>query len=610
MMAGDAFRQVREAITLSSYVESTFGSTLRDRGQGKFSTACPVHGGDNPTAFQIDDNQGLWRCFSQCGTGGDVITLWLATNKETNSKREALVALAQYAGVSLPERDVRIKASRLYAVMERAAEVFEDALMNEKNPIIGETDGADEAFRWATEERGMDDDTLALAQLGFVPDTRGLRSALEESIGSKAELMATGLLAASAAGNIYCPFAGRLVFPIRDLEGRVTGFGARVVPNVTHLREDTKFVNTKETEIYDKSNVLYGADLIDGKTTRVFVCEGYLDAIAVNALQKPGVVGVAACGTSVTGAHVELLLNVLSEDATVTFVMDGDDAGLKAMARLSSFSAILGERGFGILLEEGEGKDPWEMYRSGTLLSVLSGGNHMSLSQACVSASFAASESDGDFDKAVSEMVLGANSHEVADVILKSASKLRGERLGDYVESIRRLETPKRSRATGPTSVLLSPPVRHLVARMMQLSPVELESFSRTLRGWDDDTEALISNWLPVATSHDVEALRYVFFPYGHDHDQTVIQSVASCIASSEDEGDEGTESILPVVHSLARLVISAGAKDGQDVPRTVLARTRAVRSVPSADISPADEVDIFLSLLDIAMEYDAAVRA
>lgn len=596
----DAFAEVRSAITLSEYVEFAYGSKLRSSGQGKFSTACPVHGGDNATAFKIDDALGLWRCFSQCGRGGDIFTLYEATN-QGSSKKDALVALAAHGGVTLPEREKTIDRRSLYRTMGQAAEIFNNAL-TAKNPKIGDSTGAAQTYDWITSERGLSDDEMDLSELGFVPDFHGLRAALEDALGPQRLLVECGILVVSAAGNVYCPFAGRLVFPIRDRRGRVVAFGARVVPEVTRHQEP-KFVNSRQSEIYDKSNILYGMDFVTDRVERVVVCEGYLDAIAVNALDDPGLVGVAACGTSITESHIDVLLEIAAPEAEIVFAMDGDNAGQKSMARLAWAARLLGARGFGILLNEEDGKDPWERFTAGTLSGDVSASAQQPLVDACTRANLETSEDNDGFDKAISSILTESPSADFSDDVLRSAAAARGVSVNEYGEKVRRVEmsSRRRGKASAAREVSLSGPVRHLVSRLMQIRSLELRGVTSAFDLWGDETRGFIERWLPVEGQADISALGYVLFPRGETYDSEVIQAVSSCMVAEED-----IASIDPVLRGLSRVVLSQGARVAREASLVVLDRVKAVRSIASAEIRIDDEVENLVLLVDVARELDA----
>jgi len=531
MEAVDSFTLVREAISLSSYVESTYGSVLHSRGSGKFATACPIHGGEKPN-FHIDDNRGIWFCHSECASGGDIVTLWLAKNNST-SKKDALVSLAATAGVKLPERERSIDRRSMYDIMAKAAQMFAKALVSNKS-VLDEPETIDKAWDWLTVERGLTDDEIELGQIGFVPDMPSLRGLLEDHLGTTSALLQCGILKKSAAGNIYCPFAGRVVFPIRDASNRVVGFGGRVVPGVTR-HEENKFINTVQTDIYDKSHVLYGAEFISDKVERIVVCEGYMDALAVNALNDPTIAGVASCGTSITHSHIELIQEIGAPEARVVFVMDGDDAGLAATSRLSWAAEALGARGFGILLDPTEGKDPWDRYTKGSLAADIEEVHQRPLTEACLSAVKAVVKDDTEFDAAVAALIQSARTPDHSDALLRAASKVRKVSVGEYGETVRRQTLAKGGRArSNALRVDLSPSVRHLVARMLQVPPRELMAIASTFGGWDDQSQGFAKRWLPTKGLVDVAAIGYALFPHAEHYDTEVVEAVSSCM--SEDD--------------------------------------------------------------------------
>lgn len=299
--------------------------TLKSAGGGSLKGLCPFHDERTPS-FHVTPSRGMWYCFG-CSEGGDVLNF--VQKIDHLSFAEAVEKLAGRTGVQLRyvEGGAAVSKStgqrtRLVEAHTIAAEFFRAQL---------EAPEAQPGRTFLT-ERGFDADAAARFGIGFAPKSwDALTSHLRSRGFSEAEILAGGLASQGNRG-IYDRFRGRLVWPIRDLGGDVVGFGAR------RLLEDDdgpKYLNTPETPLYKKSQVLYGIDLARrdiAKEQQVVVVEGYTDVMACH---LAGVTtAVATCGTAFGSDHIKVLRRLLMDDAamrgSVVFTFDGDAAGQKA----------------------------------------------------------------------------------------------------------------------------------------------------------------------------------------------------------------------------------------------------------------------------------------
>lgn len=316
---------VRERVRIDGVIGEVV--TLRSAGAGSLKGLCPFHDERSPS-FHVTPGRGLYYCFG-CGEGGDVVDFVMRTDHLTFG--EAIEKLAVRAGVTLryedgagPDRSGPNR-TRLAQANKAAAEYFVRAL------------AAPEAAPGRTflTERGFDAAACEHFGVGFAPRSwDGLLGHLRSAGFSDAEALAAGLVSQGTRGT-YDRFRGRLVWPIRDAAGDVLGFGAR------RLLEDDdgpKYLNTPETALYRKSQVLYGIDLARrdiAKLKQVVVVEGYTDVMAAH---LAGVTtAVATCGTAFGPDHASLLRRYIMDDDTfgaeVIFTFDGDAAGQKAALR-------------------------------------------------------------------------------------------------------------------------------------------------------------------------------------------------------------------------------------------------------------------------------------
>jgi DNA primase len=311
-------------------IEEVIGDyvTLRPAGGGSLKGLCPFHDEKSPS-FNVRPGRG-WHCFG-CGEGGDVIAFLIKI--DGLSFTEAVERLADKVGVTLrreegdvrPERPRGPQRGRLIEAHKVAQELYADAL------------GSPEAAqaRQFLQERGFDQAAAEQFGIGFAPrDGESLLRHLRQRRFSDEECVAAGLVAIGRSA--YDRFRGRLLWPIRESNGDTIGFGAR--RNFDDDRIEAKYLNTPETAIYKKSQVLYGIDLARremARTSKAVVVEGYTDVMACH-LSGVGT-AVATCGTAFGDDHARVLRRFLNDHAEfpgeVIFTFDGDAAGQKAALR-------------------------------------------------------------------------------------------------------------------------------------------------------------------------------------------------------------------------------------------------------------------------------------
>lgn len=300
---------------------------LKSAGVGSLKGLCPFHDERSPS-FHVRPQVGYYHCFG-CGESGDVY-LFLREMDHV-SFTEAVERLAGRIGYTLhyedggavPETSGR---SRLYAANTAAAEFFRAQLL---------TPDA-EAGRRFLGERGFDAGAAAHFGVGFAPrGWDGMLKALSAQGFTREELATAGLVSTGQRG-VYDRFRGRLVWPIRDVSGQTIGFGAR---KLFDDDQGPKYLNTPETPIYKKAQVLYGLDLAKrdisrGDPRRVVVVEGYTDVMACHLAGLT--TAIATCGTAFGTDHIKVLRRVMGDDnasGEVVFTFDGDEAGQKAALR-------------------------------------------------------------------------------------------------------------------------------------------------------------------------------------------------------------------------------------------------------------------------------------
>ncbi|MET7379224.1 DNA primase [Streptomyces sp. NPDC005526] len=318
-------KAVRDAVPIDAVVSEYL--QLRNAGGGNLKGLCPFHDEKSPS-FQVSPSKGLFHCFG-CQEGGDTITFVMKIDHLSFS--EAVERLAGQAGITLRYEEGGYNPShqrgeriRLVEAHKLAAEWYAEQLA---------TGAEAETGRVFLAERGFDQAAAQHFGVGYSPQgwdhlTRFLRG---KGFTDK-ELLLSGLSQEGRRGPID-RFRGRLMWPIRDIGGEVVGFGAR---KLYEADSGPKYLNTPETAIYRKSQVLYGIDLAKkeiAKSSRAVVVEGYTDVMACHLAGVP--TAIATCGTAFGGDHIKILRRLLMDNgsARVIFTFDGDAAGQKAALR-------------------------------------------------------------------------------------------------------------------------------------------------------------------------------------------------------------------------------------------------------------------------------------
>lgn len=318
--------EVRQRTDIKEVVDGYV--TLKGAGLGSFKGLCPFHDERSPS-FTVRPQVGRYHCFG-CGEDGDVISF--VQKLDHTSFHEAVEKLAARIGFELryedggsgPNREDVGRRQRLLDAHKVADEYFRAQLL---------TPAATEGRNFL-HDRGFDRTAADQFGVGYAP--QGWDSLLKHLRGrgfTDPELKLTGMFSEGGRG-IYDRFRGRLIWPIRDIAGETIGFGAR------KLYEDDqgpKYLNTPETALYKKSQVLYGIDLAKrniAKDRQIVVVEGYTDVMACH---LAGVTtAVATCGTAFGTEHIKIARRLLSDDGSggeVIFTFDGDAAGQKAALR-------------------------------------------------------------------------------------------------------------------------------------------------------------------------------------------------------------------------------------------------------------------------------------
>jgi len=348
----DATQEVKSRLDIADIVQEYI--PMKPAGAGSFKGLCPFHKENSPSFFANRPRQS-WHCFG-CDEGGDVIDF--VQRMEGMEFREALELLASKAGVTLPTYapQDRSQKQRLFEINAMAARWFRNQLL--KNPL------ADHARSYA-EQRGIDLLTGDLWQIGFAPaDWDALLIALKNEGADEKELILAGLASPRQSGSgVYSRFRDRLMFTIMNRHGNIVGFTGRLLSE--HAKE-AKYVNTPETPVYKKGEILYGLEKAKGDIKRhdlAVIVEGNMDAITSHRHDVSNV--VASSGTALTESQLGLLKRYTTN---LAFAFDTDAGGTAAAKRGVDLARRVGFTIRMVLLPEGAGKDPDDIIRKDVAL--------------------------------------------------------------------------------------------------------------------------------------------------------------------------------------------------------------------------------------------------
>ncbi|MGZ4473749.1 MAG: DNA primase [Nocardioidaceae bacterium] len=315
---------VRERARIDEVVSSYV--TLRNAGGGSQKGLCPFHDEKTPS-FNVNPSRNFYHCFG-CGEGGDVISFLIKI--EGLGFSEAVERLAEKYGVQLRYQEGDRPAKREHNLRPRMIEAHKAAAAYYVEQLA--TPDA-VAARQFLDERGFDRDAAERFGVGFAP--RGgetLYKHLRQKGFGDEELVTGGLVGQGRNGH-YDRFRGRLLWPIRETNGDVIGFGARRLFDDDRI--EAKYLNTPETPIYKKSHVLYGIDLARrdiARASQAVIVEGYTDVMACHLSGVP--TAVATCGTAFGEDHARVVRRLLNDHeefrGEVIFTFDGDEAGQRA----------------------------------------------------------------------------------------------------------------------------------------------------------------------------------------------------------------------------------------------------------------------------------------
>lgn len=336
--------------------------SLKRRG-ANFIACCPFHNEKTPS-FYVSPAKGIYKCFG-CGKSGTAVGFVM--EHENMTYVEALKYLARKYGIEVKEKEetpeeiaARQRSESLLLVLDYTEQFFQKSLDSPEGKSIGYA-----YFR----SRGLEDATIRKYGLGWAPKAGNALATEALAKGYKEEfLTTTGVCIKRHDGSLCDKFYDRVIFPIHSVSGRVIGFGGRTLRSDYKTANIGKYVNSPQSEVYDKSSTLYGIYFAKSEIVRQNKCylvEGYLDVLSMHQLGITNV--VASSGTSLTIPQIRLIKKFTDN---VTVMYDGDSAGIHAALR-----------GIDLILKEGlnvrvvlipDGDDPDSYSRKHSLEEVQS----------------------------------------------------------------------------------------------------------------------------------------------------------------------------------------------------------------------------------------------
>jgi DNA primase len=310
--------EIKSKIDITDLV-SEAGVQLRHAGKN-YTGFCPFHDNKHTPAFVVWPETGTWRCFGQCNEGGDIFKFVM--KRENLEFKEALNKLAARAGVEIPAYTKHTLEQK--EAYDNLRKLLEDALIFYRGHLLANAN----ILGYLRSKRGLSDASIETFGLGYAPNAWDSAITHFTQRGySKQDLLEAGLISERESGGYFDRFRNRIMIPIRDENGKMSGFGARIMdPN-----DVPKFLNSPETPIFRKGRLLYGLDRARKPiraADQAVIVEGYFDVIALHQAGYENV--VSPMGTALTEDQLRLLKRFTR---TIILALDPDAAGQNAVLR-------------------------------------------------------------------------------------------------------------------------------------------------------------------------------------------------------------------------------------------------------------------------------------
>lgn len=335
MISAESIEQLKQRADIyeitSQYLE------LRRAG-ANYTALCPFHN-ENTPSFIVNPQRNIFKCFG-CGEGGDSISFIMKI--ENLAFGEAVERLAMLCNFTLVYEKKHSVDSAIFTHLERIVRYYQNH--------------ADENIINYLKNRGINAESIKHFKLGFSGESRDFVAFLGREQMPFDKLLEVGIIGKDN-GRFYAKFNNRIMFPIFDINGRVVGFGGRILGG----EKSAKYINSQQSKIFNKSRLLYGYNFAKDaifKERKIIVTEGYIDVVMLH--QAGFKNAVATLGTALTELHLPLLSR---GEVDILLCYDGDSAGVNAAFKAS---ALLANKSGGVVIFEG-GKDPADMVKEGRI---------------------------------------------------------------------------------------------------------------------------------------------------------------------------------------------------------------------------------------------------
>ncbi|MDR0408348.1 MAG: DNA primase [Campylobacteraceae bacterium] len=319
------------------------GSYLELKRSGaNFKAICPFHNDTTPS-LHVSPSKQIYHCFA-CGAGGDAIKFVMEYEKLTYPEAIERVAVISNFTLSYISNDAQKKPDK--KLLEQLNLFFTQNL--DKNP---------EAVSYLN-QRGIGQSSIEKFEIGYAPHSYTTLNFLKQRFFTSKETIEAGVVGISENGSEYARFIERITFPIHSQNGKIVGFGGRTITN-----HPSKYVNSPQSKIFNKSRLLYGYHLAREsiiKNKKIIICEGYLDVVMLH--QAGFNEAVATLGTALTNEHLPLITR---NEPKVILSYDGDNAGVEAAFKAAKLLSAHNVEG-GVVLFSGD-MDPADMVQKGIL---------------------------------------------------------------------------------------------------------------------------------------------------------------------------------------------------------------------------------------------------
>lgn len=522
MVKQDIFSWVKSNVVLSEYVDRLPECNgLKAEGGGRFRTNNVVDGGSDSSAMVIDDNNGLFKCWSKSHSSGDVIKLFQIMSPADITPKEAAIGVANFMGVKPPESLIVKKSG----TPRRDMIDFMNSLAQLLNKRLDGTPQGD-----YLNERGLDIETASKWKLGAFPETqRECRDIVKEALNGKSKRVAND---AGVMKDDFIAMQGRLSFPIMNRSGDVIAFSSRIIPNSSCFSDNSKYINTRATSIYDKSSTLYGEHLIGQTVDSIYICEGNFDVIALNEVLPDGAVAVAVCGTALTEGHAK----TLSATRKIVLSFDDDDAGRNA-TRSSVW--LLNQANMSVLVLP-DGADPWDWFISDRddFTNALTS-NRVSFNV------FAIESATKDLSDQESMEWIKHSYSRLGRLDTREDFKRSAKRLSGFTSNvIDDILSGLVAKAVSGDSSKVSFSAMTTVSALMWLTKDEKAVILGKKISSQDEFEKFADSWLPLSNGRDMDAASAAALGLEWSGDNDVVNDIQALYPNSEKQGEDAIRSM------------------------------------------------------------------